>query len=288
MRANALLRNRRSGFTLIELLVVIGIIGILAGMMLPGLARAREAARRTSCANNLRQMGIVFNMYVAENADRYPSIQKQIGLNCEQPNQTVLMFDGPSVYPEYLADARVLVCPSSLNGPDGWQRGDWKRNDGLNGSRADGSIAPCLLNQTSYFYIGFIIDGSEILEPGTGDASEGFVAGFDRWLRGTDPERLEKNWTFDGPFGEVHETLRLRDGVERFLIEDINNPSATNRAQSMIPVMFDRIDFDLTAFNHVPGGVNVLYMDGHVEFVKYPGEFPASRAWASAVDLLSV
>jgi prepilin-type processing-associated H-X9-DG protein len=92
---------------------------------------------------------------------------------------------------------------------------------------------------------------------------------------------------------------RVREGIERFMITDINNPAASALAQSEVPIMTDVFqasnvsfttgavkyaDSGIQTFNHVPGGCNVLYMDGHVEFIKYPGDYPVSVMSATIVS----
>jgi prepilin-type processing-associated H-X9-DG protein len=76
---------------------------------------------------------------------------------------------------------------------------------------------------------------------------------------------------------------RFREGVERFLITDINNPAATTRAQSQTPIMWDTVGTENGKpvpdnFNHLPMSANVLFFDGHVELEHYP-QSPGSIFW---------
>ncbi|MCH8204640.1 MAG: hypothetical protein IID09_05720, partial [Candidatus Hydrogenedentes bacterium] len=86
--------------------------------------------------------------------------------------------------------------------------------------------------------------------------------------------------------GSGDTVFRLREGIERFLITDINNPGASASASSEIYMMFDYVSTFVSDFNHVPGGSNVLYMDGHVKFLRYPSEAPVSTSFAGFISIL--
>ncbi|HLV82136.1 MAG TPA: DUF1559 domain-containing protein [Chthonomonadaceae bacterium] len=109
MKASLLLA-RKKGFTLIELMVVIAIIAILAAILFPVFAQAREQARKTSCLSNTRQMGLAVLMYVQDYDAQYPITT--VDLDSINPN---LFFTWQDLVQPYMKSYQSVICPDSIH-----------------------------------------------------------------------------------------------------------------------------------------------------------------------------
>ncbi len=210
-----------------------------------------------------------------------------------------------------MTDDHIIICPSD---PDGETRANefWRKEDG--------TIDPCDFWEVSYTYYGWAVRPEFVIDPATDVNADpptfdpGFMAAVASVFKGEDPitgdddknsavynynvgtpwNSFEADLTFTSLLpdllGVSRTCYRLREGIERFFITDINNPAGSSLAQSEICVMWDSVwtasIIDESYFNHIPGGGNVLYMDGHVEFVRYPGEWPVCKAYVRMMDTL--
>ncbi len=221
------------------------------------------------------------------------------------------------MYPEYLTDPAIVFCPSDAQ--DKLQdfrdaAGRLTLTDKVNGNGNQGVEGI----DASYTFTDIVLDRLELdlrdipapllsviprlglnaLDPAITQGPAQFMEAMQYTLVNAAPHLFSGDndafcAVFDGDrsVGVGHgngggdKVYRIREGVERFLITDINNPGASARAQSGVFLAWDIVSTVVSRFNHIPGGSNVLYMDGHVEFVRYPGPPPLDKLSAAFMHL---
>ncbi len=244
-----------------EVIVIVLIVGIVAVILLPALAKRRETRQRRACVNNLKQLGLVLYMYANENKGQYPPVDD---------TKNNFTFDANLLYPEYLTDPMLAMCPADpRTDPDTNFR---LTSDHSSDGTPKGQAHPDCFTGDSYVYLGWMVLSDKEVEA--------LFKAYDDLLPDDCDTNLDEycdtHLIVPEGWGNLEgDTLhRLTVGVDRFLITDINAIGSFGGGTSVIPVMWDRPHTDTAEFSHRPVGGNVLYLDGHVDYRRLGAKSP--------------
>ena len=237
------LRSRRGAFTLVELLVIIGIIGILVSILVPALASVRESARRTTCQNNLRQIGIALQSH-HESKETFPAG----GIEWRPPGNTTNRQLAWSAFLLPFLDANSIFETLDLSTPF----------DSEENSLGAAAILPVYLCPTS-------IRGAALVD-GRGPCDYGGIFG-ERISSPNDPPK--GTMIYDKRYGATD----IPDGLSTTLIvaEDtawsdgqwINGRNVFDQAFAINAA--PKFENDIRSYH--PGGANAVTASGHVRFL---------------------
>ena len=228
-------RRARRGFTLIELLVVIAIIAILAAILFPVFAKAREKARQISCASNLRQLGLGEQQYAQDNDEIYTG-----GWNTPVAGSNERRHWGEMMFP-YLKSNGIFTCPDTSRSSQGFQNDDVCSN-GLNPDLCPDGASNGSHSVMTVGYNCIAFNGQIGVPAGGGDGT---------------PESL-------GYVQAPTETIMMLDNQSQDNVWDQSNTD-------VIPGTYYTISWNGNQNNLTNGrrhtdGLNILFYDGHVKY----------------------
>ena len=269
--------GRVRAFTLIELLVVIAIIAILAAILFPVFAQARESARQTSCTSNLKQIGIGLKMYQQDYDETYPPSQlPSTGLN----------VSWPTMMQAYIKNEQVFVCPSTFKGefavdrtlmPVGTARrycGQTKRGVtfGVDTAGDGTSFPPFLVNNLSY--------GRNLI-PTNAWQTVGFTDGSKSGFVTTGTTLSVTDAAVEDPAGTVHIMDSMTGTATAGVDPCLQGNSIRGIQQEIRTDRYGDNTASKVAYRH-KGGFVALFGDEHAKFRKW-GSTKASE-WSIQTD----